>query len=78
LDRVVKVESHSGYTYAEKPTALEMDGQRWEIVKIIMENRTPCGKSFFVRISDGREFQLEYNEAKDEWIYPGEGEGAIP
>jgi hypothetical protein len=67
LDRVVKVECHSGYTYAEKPIAVEMDGNHLEIMKIIAESRTSSGRKFTVRLKDGKEIELDYDENKDEW-----------
>jgi hypothetical protein len=67
LDRVVKVECHSGYTYPERPTAIVLDGRRLEIAQIISEARTPSGMYFRVKTADDRELDLEYDEEKDEW-----------
>jgi hypothetical protein len=67
LDRVVRVECHSGYTYPERPIAVEMDGERQEIAQIVSEARTPSGNYFRVKMTDDREVDLEYDEEKDEW-----------
>ncbi len=61
------VECHSDYTYAERPTALTWEGQRLEIDKILVQWRTPEGKGFKVRTTDGHEFELFYGEAANEW-----------
>jgi hypothetical protein len=67
LGRIVKVDCHSGYTYAERPVSVEIDDQKMEITKIRAESRTPTGRKFKVQISDGREIDLVYIENKDEW-----------
>jgi hypothetical protein len=67
LDRIVKVECHSGFTYAERPVAVEMDGKRLEIIEIISQSRTPMGRKFIVRFKDGTEVELDYDDNKDEW-----------
>lgn len=67
MGRIVKVECHSGYTYAERPVAVEMDGRMVEIEGILAESRTPTGRKFKVQFSNGREIELVYTEAKDEW-----------
>ena len=67
MGRIVKVECHSGYTYAERPTAVEMDGKRLEITEIITESRTPTGRKFTVRFKDGKVIDLDYDENEDEW-----------
>lgn len=61
------VECHSGYTYAERPTALFYDGQRLPIVEIEARWRIPGGRKFRVRVEDGRIFELFYGELYDEW-----------
>jgi hypothetical protein len=61
------VECHSDYTYAEKPIALTWEGQRLNIVEIPLQWRTPDGKGFRVRASDGQDFELFYREATNEW-----------
>lgn len=67
MGRIVKVECHSGYTYAEKPVTVEMDGTLMEIEGILTESRTPMGRKFKVQLSNGREIELVYDENKDEW-----------
>lgn len=61
------VECHSGFEYAERPTALLWEGQRLEITGILAQWRIPGGKRFRVRVADGREFELFYGELYDEW-----------
>ncbi len=61
------VECHSGFTFAERPTALTWDGIHLEIAEIISEVRTPGGRRFQVKVKDGRIFRLEYDEMNDDW-----------
>lgn len=67
MGRIVKVECHSGYTYAERPVAVEMDGKMIEIEGILAESQTPMGRKFKVQLSTGREIELTYDENKDQW-----------
>ncbi|GAP12404.1 hypothetical protein LARV_00139 [Longilinea arvoryzae] len=61
------VECHSGYEYAERPTALHWQGQRLEIKEIEAQWRIPGGRCFRVRVNDDRRFELFYGELYDEW-----------
>lgn len=61
------VECHSGYTYAERPTALRWDGARLAIEEVEDAWRIPGGRKFRVRVEDGRMFELFYGELYDEW-----------
>jgi hypothetical protein len=61
------VECHSGFTYADRPVALTWEGQRLEIVEILAGWRTPEKRLFRVRTTNGREFELAYSQAADEW-----------
>ena len=67
-DEIIKdVECHSGFEYAERPTALCWEGSRVEVEAIEAEWRIPGGKCFRVRAPDGRRFELFYGEMYDEW-----------
>jgi hypothetical protein len=61
------VECHSGYTYAERPTALCWEGKRLTIEAVEQAWRVPGGRRFRVRTDDGRVFELFYGELYDEW-----------
>lgn len=61
------VECHSGYAYAERPTALHWQGQRLEITEIEAQWRTPEGRWFRVRAANDHRFELFYNEKDDGW-----------
>jgi len=61
------VECHSGYEYAERPTALQWEGQRLEVEQVEAGWRTPGERCFRVRTRDGRRFDLFYSEQYDEW-----------
>ncbi len=61
------VECHSGYTYAERPTALYWQGQRLGIEAIEAQWRIPGGRRFRVRTAEGQIFELFYRELDDEW-----------
>ena len=61
------VECHSGYAYAERPVALQWEGQRLEITEVEAEWRIPGGRCFRVHVQDDRRFELFYGELYDEW-----------
>jgi hypothetical protein len=61
------VESHSGYTYAERPTAVIWEGQRLPVAEILERRRAPSGPQFRVRTQDDQVFELFYQEASDQW-----------
>jgi hypothetical protein len=61
------VECHSGYEYAERPTAVRWDGQRLTVEQVEAEWRIPGGRCFRVRTNDGHRFELFYGELFDEW-----------
>ncbi len=67
MDAGDPVECHSGYEYAERPTALHWEGQRLAIEAILDQWRISGGKCFRVRVADGRVFELFYGELYDEW-----------
>jgi hypothetical protein len=52
------VECHSGYAYAERPTALTWQGQRLIVTEILSQGCTPQAKWFRVRTADGQVFEL--------------------
>ncbi|MBI3360448.1 MAG: hypothetical protein HY023_04990 [Chloroflexi bacterium] len=62
-----KVECHSGYEYAERPTAVWWQGQRLEVEEVEERWRIPGGKCFRVRTVEGLVFNLTYVELFDEW-----------
>lgn len=57
-----KVICHSGYTYAEKPVAINWQGHRLDVISIMAEWRTPHGRFFKVRTEDNLEFELNFHE----------------
>jgi hypothetical protein len=61
------VECYSGLEYAERPIALYWNDERLEIETIEAEWRTPDGKKFRVRTTDGQVFELMYVELLDKW-----------
>ncbi len=62
-----RVECHSGYEYAERPTAVWWEGQRLEVEGVEAEWRISGGKKFRVRTAGRRVFELLYVELYDEW-----------
>jgi hypothetical protein len=65
------VECYSGAQYAEKPCALNWQGQRLEISVIQAEWRTPVSHYFRVKTQDGQAFELAYFDLNNEWtIHP--------
>ncbi len=63
----VKVECHAGYAYPERPTALYIKNDRFDIKQTAAEWRTLRGKHFRVKLSDEREIELIYHEDLNEW-----------
>lgn len=63
-----RVECRSGATYAERPTALYWEQDRLEVEEILAQWRTPGGRVFRVLATDGRVFELSYEEAADRWL----------
>ena len=67
----VHVECHSEYTYAERPTAVYLEGERWEINAVLASWQTPEGRHFRVLLKDERVLTLLYKIAEDHWeLYP--------
>jgi hypothetical protein len=61
------VECHSGFTYADRPSALTWEGKKLPIQGIVKEWRSPNRKCFRVRTMDERIFELVYDEMSDVW-----------
>ena len=62
-----QVECRSESSYAEKPVALTWEGERLEIAQILSRWRNPGQSHFRVQVTDGRIFELTYDEAADGW-----------
>lgn len=67
-NRPVRVECYSGYQYAQEPRAVERPEGRAEVVAVLRRWREPQGSLFRVRLSDGTETTLVYDEAQDQWF----------
>ena len=61
------VECHSGYEYADRPAAVNWEGERLEVEEVLARWRIPGAKCFRVRVQGGRVFELFYGELYDEW-----------
>jgi hypothetical protein len=66
-DMVDLVECHSGYEYAERPTALYWQEQRLVITEVLESRQIPEGKTFRVKTQNDQIFELTYIETLDEW-----------
>ena len=65
------VECHSGYEYAERPTAVWWEDERLAVEAVEAQWRISGGKKFRVRTSGGKVFELLYVELFDEWrVHP--------
>jgi hypothetical protein len=62
-----QVECHSGYTYAQRPTALYWQNERLIIEEILSEWHSPHARSFKVITAHHRVFELSYLEDSDQW-----------
>lgn len=58
---------HSGYTYAQRPTAFFVDGERLEVSRVESEWTSPNGRGFKVCTPDGRLFKIIYDEPGEQW-----------
>ncbi len=61
------VECRSEYDYAGRPTAVWWQGVRLEVAAVEAQWRTPDGKGFRVRTTDGQVFEVFYGAMNDEW-----------
>jgi hypothetical protein len=64
--RAVHVECYSGYTYAQEPRAVIIEGRRHEIIRITARWRTPGGPAFRIETPAGLHL-LQYDETMDVW-----------
>ena len=62
------VECHSGYDYAERPTAFYWQGVRLQVAEIIRRWREPGQKCFQVYTEDKQIFDIRYEESEDLWL----------
>ncbi len=62
------MECYSGYQYAQEPRAVEHPEGRAEVVAVLQRWREPRGPAFRVRLADGSEATLWYDEALDQWF----------
>lgn len=62
-----QVECHSGYKYADRPTAIFWQDQRLEVVDILGRWRTPGILYFRVITTNEQSFDLSYDEHADVW-----------
>jgi hypothetical protein len=63
----VNVECYSGYKYGERPKAIELQGKRIPILKIIKQWQSKTGPCFIVETSDQQSFELHYYELQGNW-----------
>ena len=70
-----QVECHSGYTYAQRPTAVYWQDERLGIEEILDEWLSPNARHFKVITVNRLLFELSYREDSDQWkIIPLFGE----
>jgi len=62
-----QVECHSGYTYAQRPTALHWQDERLDIEEILFEWHSPHARYFKVITVNHLAFELAYIEDSDQW-----------
>ena len=63
----LKVNCHSGHTYAEAPRSFLWEGVEYEVKEIEKEWLEPGERHFQVHTDDNKLFQLCYNEAEGQW-----------
>jgi len=62
-----RVECHSSYTYAQRPTALYWQDERLSIEDILDEWYSPNARHFKVITVNSLLFELSYQGDSDEW-----------
>lgn len=65
---IEQVECRSEVTYAERPTAINWQGQRLSVSEVLASWRVPEGVRFRVRTENDQVFELVYDEASDIWL----------
>lgn len=58
---------HSGYTYAQRPTALYWQDKRLDIQEILSEWHSPNARHFKIITVNSLLFELTYQEDSDQW-----------
>lgn len=61
------VECHSGHTYAERPAAFWVEGERREVSRIVKEWNDPLGRHFIVEDGTGAIYQLDHLDETYDW-----------
>ena len=61
------VSCRSDYSYAQRPVALQWEGQRLTVRTVEAEWRAPEGRGFRVVTTSNLKFELVYHELDDEW-----------
>ena len=67
MGREVKVHAYSGYQGEQEPRALEVEGERLEVLGIADRWYDPAGRYFKVRASDGRIYLLRCDSESLAW-----------
>lgn len=67
------VECRAGYGACDHPTAVFLEGKRYEVLKILAEWRTPLAKRYRLLLENGAQIEVELTEEKDwhiqtQWI----------
>jgi hypothetical protein len=71
--QTIRVTCHSGRSYADRPTSLVWNGERYEITEIEREWLEPDGKHFIVQATgtetprDAKRFEICYYTKEDLW-----------
>jgi hypothetical protein len=63
----VRVECYSGSYEAERPRAICWGEERFEVVRVVNQWRTPYEKGFLVRTDDGKLIELHAVSATGRW-----------
>lgn len=63
----LKVNSYSGYTYAERPASFLWQGREYRVKEIEKVWQEPGKRLFKVTTDGGKSFELCYNETDDQW-----------
>jgi hypothetical protein len=64
----VRVEFYAGGRADEEPRVVHLEAGSVEVRAVLDRARSPQGRSFTVRLEDGRRCHLVRNDAQDAWF----------
>ena len=63
----IHVDAYSGCKANERPLSFDLHENTYEIASVIDRRQDPAAEYFKVRTTDGKLYQLRYDQRADEW-----------